>query len=319
MDLLGKDNLHRISHQMLSYLGTLKRRTVKTAFGEWRYLEGGAADSAQTIIFVHGLAGSKTLWRSLMQIFADSYHVIALDMPALYNGLSTHSGEYHFPALADELEGFVDGLGLSQFHLLGHSMGANICAVYAGRHPEKVLSLALTSVVAIDNERYSGELSRFAQFRQMMLFNTVQEFAELAQLMFYKPPKAPDFLMSYSMNQVLKYRQHHVRLISELDKSSFHVRESLGKVECPCITINGVHDSFVSPDTKNILKSCLKDLEVVDLEECAHMPFLEKPRALGESYRRFLQRIPKQKRHGFDNVVSISAFATKQAQAIQRK
>ncbi|MCP5161052.1 MAG: alpha/beta hydrolase [Hahellaceae bacterium] len=291
MKLLGKDNLHRMSHQMLSYLGSLKRHTLVTECGEWRYLEGGCREGAETIVLVHGLAGTKAQWRSLMHILADRYHVVALDMPALHNGLPTHSGECHFPALAEELAAFIEGLGLKRFHLLGHSLAANVCAVYSGQRPDRVLSLALTSVVAIDNERYSGELSRFAQFKQMMLFNTLEEFAALGQLMFYRPPKAPDFLMSYSMNQVIRFRQAHVRLLSEADKSAHHVRDSLTRITCPCITINGAQDVFVSPETQAILEAHLQSLTVVRLEECAHMPYLEKPRELATSYQRFLSQV----------------------------
>ncbi len=48
--------------------------------------------------------------------------------------------------LVDDLEGFVDALGLVTFHLLGFSMGAMTALKFAARHPDRVRTLVLAGI-----------------------------------------------------------------------------------------------------------------------------------------------------------------------------
>ena len=70
-------------------MGSLKTHEVCINDQEWKYIEGGKGE--ETIVFIHGLMGSKMLWRSLMQYYMADYRVIALDMPGLFveHGLKT--------------------------------------------------------------------------------------------------------------------------------------------------------------------------------------------------------------------------------------
>jgi pimeloyl-ACP methyl ester carboxylesterase len=70
-------------------------------------------------------------------------------------------GSYRCDRLVDDVEALREHLGLEQLDLLGHSAGANLAVLYAGRHPERVGRLALItpSVRAVGIE-ISGELRR---------------------------------------------------------------------------------------------------------------------------------------------------------------
>ncbi|MFE2089502.1 alpha/beta fold hydrolase [Streptomyces sp. NPDC059460] len=70
--------------------------------------------------------------------------------------------------LVDDLEALREHLGLDQMDLLAHSAGANLAALYVGRHPERVSKLALItpSVRAVDFT-ITGDLRReTAQLRR---------------------------------------------------------------------------------------------------------------------------------------------------------
>lgn len=57
--------------------------------------------------------------------------------------------------LVDDLEGFVDALGLERFHLAGFSMGAMTALVYATRHPGRLRSLIVAGVTTQREPRAS--------------------------------------------------------------------------------------------------------------------------------------------------------------------
>ncbi|MFG2562591.1 alpha/beta fold hydrolase [Streptomyces sp. NPDC048496] len=70
--------------------------------------------------------------------------------------------------LVDDLEALREHLGLDRMDLLAHSAGANLAALYVGRHPERVSKLALItpSVRAVDFT-ITGDLRReTAQLRR---------------------------------------------------------------------------------------------------------------------------------------------------------
>ncbi|MBI3745934.1 MAG: alpha/beta hydrolase [Chloroflexi bacterium] len=57
---------------------------------------------------------------------------------------------FRYDWLVDDLEAFVDAIGLRSFHLLGFSMGAMTALQYAVRHPERLRTLV---VIGISTER----------------------------------------------------------------------------------------------------------------------------------------------------------------------
>lgn len=61
--------------------------------------------------------------------------------------------EYHW--LVDDLEAFVDGLGLTSFHLVGFSMGAMTALRFASRHPERVRTLVVVGITTQREPRVS--------------------------------------------------------------------------------------------------------------------------------------------------------------------
>lgn len=57
--------------------------------------------------------------------------------------------------LADDLEAFVDALGLRSFHLVGFSMGALTALRFASRHPERVRTLVVVGITTQREPRVS--------------------------------------------------------------------------------------------------------------------------------------------------------------------
>ena len=55
--------------------------------------------------------------------------------------------------LVDDLEAFVDGLGLTTFHLIGYSMGAMTALGFAVRAPERLRTLVVVGITAAREPR----------------------------------------------------------------------------------------------------------------------------------------------------------------------
>lgn len=110
------------------------------------YAEDGAVD-APPLILTHSLGTNADLWAPQVPLLSRFFRVIRYDTRG--HGLSSlPSGEYSFDALADDLLGLMDHLGIAKAHLCGTSMGGMTVLQAALKRPERVQSLILCNTAA---------------------------------------------------------------------------------------------------------------------------------------------------------------------------
>lgn len=86
---------------------------------ELAYREFG---TGQPLVILHGLFGQSDNWNTLAKRFAEKgFHVFAVDQRN--HGLSPHSDEWDYHAMAADLHEFIKFHNLEKPVLLGHSMG----------------------------------------------------------------------------------------------------------------------------------------------------------------------------------------------------
>ena len=103
-------------------VATIDGRTV-------HYRLEGAGD--ETIVLVNGLADDLETWAFQMDDFlAAGYRVLRFDNRGV-GGSAKPAGPYSSRMLADDAKNLVDHLGITDFHLMGVSMGGMIAQEYA--------------------------------------------------------------------------------------------------------------------------------------------------------------------------------------------
>jgi hypothetical protein len=102
-------------------------RTVDVAGIEIFYREAGNP-KAPTILLLHGFPTSSHMFRDLIPLLADRYHLIAPDYPGFGYSARPNVTEfnYTFDHLADVMEGFVDSLGLKRYALYMQDFGGPV-------------------------------------------------------------------------------------------------------------------------------------------------------------------------------------------------
>ncbi|MGH3290509.1 MAG: alpha/beta fold hydrolase [Trebonia sp.] len=119
------------------------------------YRESGPAD-APTLLLLHGYPSAGHMFRDLIPLLADRFHVIAPDL--LGFGQSAMPGRdsftYTFEALTDVLEGFTDAIGLDRYALYVFDYGAPTGFRLAVRRPERV-----TAIITQNGNAYEEGLS----------------------------------------------------------------------------------------------------------------------------------------------------------------
>lgn len=117
-------------------------RRVQVDDVEMFYREAGDP-AAPTLLLLHGFPTSSFMYRDLIPLLADRYHVVAPDLPGF--GLTAAPGRdryaYTFDNLARTLGRFTEVLALDRYALQVFDYGAPVGWRLAVAHPERVTAL----------------------------------------------------------------------------------------------------------------------------------------------------------------------------------
>ncbi|GAA0952262.1 alpha/beta hydrolase [Kribbella koreensis] len=121
---------------------TVHHRTVEVDGHEIFYREAGPAD-APVLLLLHGFPASSHMFRDLIPLLEDRYHLIAPDHLGFgYSAMpSAAEFEYSFAKLAGLTTAFTETLGLTQYALYVQDYGAPIGWRMALEHPERITAI----------------------------------------------------------------------------------------------------------------------------------------------------------------------------------
>jgi pimeloyl-ACP methyl ester carboxylesterase len=140
-----------VNQSVLAASRDIHYRTVDIQGVDIFYREAGDP-KAPTILLLHGFPTSSHMFRDLIPLLADRYHLVAPDYPGFgYSARPKLSEfEYTFDHLADVMEKFVEVLGLDHYSLYAQDFGGPVGFRLAARHPERVRALIIQNANAYE-------------------------------------------------------------------------------------------------------------------------------------------------------------------------
>lgn len=107
-------------------------------------LEYDITGSGPALVLIAGLGYDRWMWRRMVPGLAAHFQVITYDNRGV-GGSSVPPGPYTAQLMADDLAGLLDGLGVAQTAVMGHSMGGYIAQAFALAYPQRVSRLILSA------------------------------------------------------------------------------------------------------------------------------------------------------------------------------
>ena len=106
------------------------------------YRETGSKDKPTMVLF-HGFPSASHMFRDLMPMLEDRFHLIAPDYPGFGQSESPSRDEYSytFDHLARTMDAFLQEIGVDKFYMYVFDYGAPIGFRIATWHPEEVLGI----------------------------------------------------------------------------------------------------------------------------------------------------------------------------------
>ena len=134
---------------------TIHYRAVDVNGLKISYRETGRPENP-TLLLLHGFPTAGHMFRELIPLLADTFHLVAPDLPGFgQSDLPPRDKfKYSFENLAGVIDGFTDVLGLKRFAIYIFDYGAPVGLRIALKHPERI-----TAIVSQNGNAYEEGLS----------------------------------------------------------------------------------------------------------------------------------------------------------------
>ncbi len=267
-------------------------RTAVIGEETWHYLEGGPID-AEVVLLLHGFGGDKDNWTRFSRSLTEKYRVIAPDLPGFGESSRHQEWDYTLPSQRNRVYGFVAALGIERFHVIGHSMGGHLAALYTHKHSTQVLSVALFNNAGIVAPGESDMQRALAGGDNPLVVETEEDFERLLDFASAKPPFIPWPVKGVLAQQAVNNGEFNQLIFESLmtDRSS-NLEPILADIEAPALILWGEYDRLTDVSAVDVMRPLLPEADVVIMKNTGHLPMLEHPGETAGHYLEFLEKIP---------------------------
>jgi pimeloyl-ACP methyl ester carboxylesterase len=265
-------------------MGDAKR--IRVGELEIEYEDWGSGE--RPLLLVHGYTGSKDDFREVLPELARFGRTLALDLRG-HGGTRRRddapAGEPDRPgldALALDLAGFFDALGIERCDLLGHSMGGAVVLRFALAHPGRVASLVLMDTSGSHFPIRRDILDRACE---VVRGEGMGRLYEVARALSAIDPNRPPSLRRFEARDPEAYWEWVRRKYEAMDPTAFvalgyalcdhaPLLDRLGALRCPALVLVGEEDEgFLAPALE--LEAALPRARHVVIPAASHQPQFE--------------------------------------------
>jgi pimeloyl-ACP methyl ester carboxylesterase len=266
------------------------------------YFEWGDPQG-RPLVLMHGLRDYAYYWQDCANRLLGEFHVFAPDIRG--HGESEQApGGYLVWALASDLAGFADAVGLQRFDLVGLSLGSRVSMAYARENSLRVKRLALCDMgpqmarvgaVGLKQDMTSKSDRPPSAFTEedARTFYSEQwpslDEASIERLIRNSLVKGDDGMYSNRYDR----RLADITTKAAIPEISF-LWDSLTRIHSPTLVCRGEHSPILDEEISNRMIASLPSGEMYVFRDTGHsLPRLQ-PRLFADVIRRFLigKRLP---------------------------
>jgi len=260
----------------------MKRAYAEIPEGEMHYLTEG---SGEPVVLLHQTPSSSEQYRVVISLLAaSSYWPLAVDTLG-YGRSDDPPREYEMADYTRSIISFLDSLGISQAHLVGHYTGAAIAAEVAATFPERVDKLVLSGCPNWPPEKWQEfynnpdspglppELTDDGQF----LIDLWQTSRRL--LPHLEPKVRLKSLLNSLVTATKDYDAHHA-----VDR--YNVASRLPLIKSPTLLVHGSQCLFF--DRREITAGLIPRSRIVIIEGAGGATPSQKPQELAQAIIEFI-------------------------------
>jgi pimeloyl-ACP methyl ester carboxylesterase len=241
--------------------------------------------SLSTVLFVHGAANDHSVFALQSRYFAwHGMNALAVDLPG--HGRSACAPLQSVEALADWLRDVLDAADVGEASIVGHSLGALASLECAARNPRRVRKLALLGPAA--PMPVSDDLLAAAAANDHVAYELINGWSYSAGAQLGGNAVPGMWMLGNAMRLMERCREG----VLSADLLACH-RYANGlaaaaRIQCPALVVLGARDIMAPARNAEQLIAALADVRTVTLPETGHALTAERPDAVLDALRAFL-------------------------------
>ena len=238
------------------------------------------------LIILHGLFGSSDNWFSLAKVFAEHFTVYLLDQRN--HGQSTHTDDFNYKLLTEDLATFIQEHNIDKPHIIGHSMGGKTAMNFAVQYPEKLDKLI---IVDIAPKQYPVHHDHILEGLHDINLETLTSRTEADQLLSRQVPE-PDvrqFLLknlARTSESKFEWRVNILALDEHIEEIGAGMQYE-GQFTGSTLFIKGVRSNYYAQGDEESILKIFPSAQFVTLNT-GHWVQAEDPKAFAETVFDFL-------------------------------
>lgn len=261
-----------------------KRATIRGR--EVEYVELGEQHE-DAIVFIHGLGANWQTFLENIPFFAETHHVIGLDLPG-FGRSEMPAEDISIPFYADVVDELMGICGLEAATIVGNSMGGFVGAEVAIRHPHRAESLVLVSPAILWGEyRRAKPLMSLARVTELTIGRYL--VGEVPSVLVKRPRlraagiwfggiEYPHRLSRELQRElILTVRRTEGFTPALIAFGNYPVREELPRISCRTLLVWGDRDRLVTVKHAEQLAELIPDAQVEVFKRTGHVAMLERP------------------------------------------
>ena len=252
-------------------------RTIKANGLNFHYLEWGDS-SKPTVVMLHGVSQQAHSWDFISLALSPEYHVIAVDQRGHGDTDWADDGLYSLDAMQADIDGVIDALGLTDFNLMGHSMGGRNSFIWASRHPKTLRSLTIVDTGPETQRRGQDRIRNFRELPNNL--DSFQEFADRIKeytgrtdeqvlgALKYSIREMPDGKWSWKWDPETKNRTPSR---ADPNWTTEKLWECVEAVDCPSLVVRGSRSDIFAEETLVKMGEVMTDCTTTTIKDAGHL------------------------------------------------
>jgi len=252
------------------------------------YLEAGRG---APVVLLHGLGGDGSRWAPNIDPLAKDFHVFALDQIG-FGQSDKPLANYHTGMLSEFLVGFLKAVGVQKASLVGNSMGAGVALYTAAKHAQVVDRIVLADGGGFRSPAAGAPAPPTPEAlhrRQIQNSVTREETREFFRILLHDKSLVTDRLVDDQLQMRLRSAFTISRIQEAGEKGIGSLTESdVRAVKAPALIVWGKYDELANPAGADRLEKTIPGSKKVIIDNCGHMPQIEKADEFNRLVREFL-------------------------------